>query len=299
MKKLILLAVPAFVACGPTPLEQFRAASPSSQGLEVSMAKGNQNKQGLGDEETKAAVMPGVTLLATVVVNGGVGLTLGVVAAIISEEPTKLDEKHAEWGPFTQPLWKHSFLLKMDKVSEGNYSYVLTRGPKEAKAETREFVEVLTGSHHFDGFVAGNGDFVLHDVDAKTRAEVTYARTAKKDLDVKVAFRGGIPSDYAYNQVKDGDGSFEFRVTADFATKTLAQEQLTVKSRWHQSGEGRADVTGTGGDLTSEIRFTECWDSSLNRSYYNDTLMLFPTEGRESACAFTEASYATLPVARP
>ncbi|MBL8956101.1 MAG: hypothetical protein JNK82_35335 [Myxococcaceae bacterium] len=296
MKKLILLAVPAFVACGPTPLEQFRAASPSSQGLEVSMSKGNQNKQGLNDENVKPALMPGVTLLATVVVNGGVGLTLGVVGAIIAHEPNSVTEEQAEWGPFTEPLWRHSFHLEMEKAGDDTYTYVLSRGPKDAKSKTREFEEVLSGKHEFQGRVAGNGEFVLRDLDAKTSAEVKYGRTAQRDLDVKVGFRGGTPSDYAYTQAAGGDGSFEFRVTADFATRSLAQETLTVKSRWHQSGEGRSDVTGIGGDLSSEVRFTECWDGSLNRSYYNDTLGLFPTEGKAELCAFTEASFATLPV---
>ncbi len=296
MKKLIVLAVPAFVACGPTPLEQFRAASPSSQGIEVSMAKGNTNKQGLNDTDPKPALMPGVTLLATVVVNGGVGLTLAVVGSIVAKEPTTITEDHATWGPFTEPLWRNSFHLEMKKEREGTYSYVLTRGPKDAKEKTAEFVAVLTGQHRFGLRAAGTGEFVLQDVDAKTRAEVSYARNEKKDLDVKVGFRGGVPSDYAFSQVEGGDGSFEFRVTADFSTRTAAQETLTVKSRWHQSGQGRSDVTGTGGDLSSEVRFTECWDSALNRTYYNDTLMLFPTEGKADTCAFTEASYATLPV---
>ena len=293
MNKLTATASLALLAaCGPTPLEQFRAASPSSQGLSVSMASGNTAKQGLGDE-SKPALMPGVTLLATVVVNGGVGITLAIVGAIISEEPAVITEEHAEWGPLTQPLWRHSFRLKMDKVDERTVKYVMERRAKSSTSDA-DYQVVLEGSHTFAELRAGKGEFVLHDLDAASRAEVTYARSSKKDLDVKVGFRGATPSDYAYNQIEGGDGSFEFRVSSDFSTRTSAAELLTVKSRWHQTGEGRADVTGTGGDFTSEVRFTECWNADLNRTHYADTVGLFPAEGEASACTFKEASYATL-----
>lgn len=285
-------ALLVLAACAPTPLEEFRSASPSSQGLEVSLPSGNTTKQGLNDD-SKPALMPGVTLLATLVVNGGVGLTLGIVASIVAEEPTVITEERAEWGPITQPLWKHSFRLKMEKAGEKTVSYVMERRLKSSTAES-DYVVVLSGQHAFESLRAGAGTFTLHDLDAATRADVEYARNAQKDLDVKVGFRGGVPSDYAYSQLEGGDGSFEFRVTSDFVTRTSASELLTVKSRWHQSGEGRADVTGTGGDLKEEVRFTECWNTDLNRTHYHDTLGLFPTEGAASACGFETASYSTL-----
>lgn len=255
------------------------------------MPSGDTNKQGLGD--VKPALMPGVTLLATLVVNGGVGLTLGVVASIVKEEPAVITEEHAEWGPLTQPLWKHSFRLKMDKASEDTVKYVL-EGRAKSSTDEKDYVVVLSGQHEFTSFRAGKGTFTLTNVDNGDRAEVEYARTEKKDLDVKVGFRGGVPSDYAYSQLEGGDGSFEFRVKSDFVTRTSASELLLVKSRWHQSGAGRADVTGSGGDLSAEVRFTECWDTDLNRTHYTDTLGLFPAEGEAKSCTFETASYATL-----
>lgn len=256
------------------------------------MPSGNTTKQGLNDD-SKPALMPGVTLVATLLVNGGVGLTLGIVAAIVSEEPAVLTEDHAEWGPITQPLWKHSFRLVMDRAGEKSVKYVMQRRAKSSTSDA-DYEVVLTGQHSFGELRAGSGDFVLHDLDNKTSAEVTYARNAKKDLEVKVGFRGDTPSDYAYSQVEGGEGSFEFRVASDFVTKTAAKERLTVKSRWLQTGAGRADVTGTEGDLTTEARFTECWNADLNRTHYADTLGLFPTEGSADACAFKDASFATL-----
>lgn len=294
MNKLIAAgSVALLAACGPTPLEQFRSASPSNQGLEVSLPSGNTTKQGLNDD-AKPALMPGVTLVATLVVNGGVGLTLAVVGSIVASEPAVITEEHAEWGPMTQPLGKHSFRLKMDKVDERTVKYVMERRLKSSTSDA-DYQVMLTGQHAFGELRSGNGDFVLHDLDKSTRAEVTYSRNAKKDLEVKVGFRGELtPSDYAYAQAEGGDGSFEFRVNADFATKTSAAELLTVKSRWHQSGAGRADVTGTGGDFTSEVRFTECWNTDFNRTHYTDTVGLFPAEGSAEACTFKEASFATL-----
>ncbi|MBK7857987.1 MAG: hypothetical protein IPJ65_05050 [Archangiaceae bacterium] len=293
MNKLALIsAVLVVTACG-NPLQDFRDAAPSNQGLEVSLPKGDTAKQGLNDETLKPALMPGVTLLATLVVNGGVGLTLGLVAAVVKEEPTVLTEDHAEWGPYTQPLWRHELRLKMERLTEGKYSYVLERRLKGSTAEA-DYQQVLTGEHHFTGGRSGEGSFVAHDLDHGTRAEVGYSRNGSSDVDVKVGFRGAVPSDYAYTQAHDGDGSFEFIVKSDFVTKSSAQETLTVKSRWHHDGTGRSDVTGTGVDLSSEVRFTECWDAQLNRSYYHDTLAIFPSEGEQTACSFSEESFASI-----
>lgn len=293
MNKLPFLSAALVVtACG-NPLQDFRDAAPSNQGIEVSLPKGSTAKQGLNDETVKPAVMPGVTLLATVVVNGGVGLTLLVVAAIVQEEPVELTADHAEWGPLTQPLWKHEFRLKMDRLKEGRFSYVMDRRLKGSTNDA-DYETVLTGEHHVTGAKTGDGSFTIQDLEKKSHADVTYARNMNQDLDVKVGFRGATPADYAFSQLNDGDGSMEFIVASNFVTTSIKDETLTVKSRWHNDGTGRADVTGTGGDISNEVRFTECWDAQFNRSYYHDTLSLFPTEGAASACTFTAASYSGL-----
>lgn len=287
-----VLCVLVTAGCAPTALEDFRSAAPSNQGVEVAMSSGGTKKQGLND--LKPALMPGVTLLTTVVVNGGVGLTLGTVASIVAQEPTVLAENHAEWGPHTEPLWKHSFRLTMDREEKSRtVTYVLERRPKSSTAEA-DYEAVVTGTHLFDTLRAGHGDFVLFDLDAKTRAEVTYSRNEKKDTDVKVAFRGGVSSDYAFTQVQGGEGSFEFVVESNVVTKTAANERLAVKSRWMNDGTGRADVIAEGADLDTELSFSECWNSDLNRTFYVDSLGLFPTEGEAKACAFDVASYSRL-----
>ncbi len=134
-------------------------------------------------------------------------------------------------------------------------------------------------------------------------AEVHYQRTAKGDVELKVAFRDFSDvktgakkpdSDYAFSQAKGADGMFEFVVNSNFDPKGAAVEKLSVKSRWQNDGAGRADVTVTGGDAVQQVWFTECWDLALDRVHYTDTVGLFATEGDATACAYSTASFSAL-----
>ena len=131
---------------------------------------------------------------------------------------------------------------------------------------------------------------------------VSYTHLAGQQVTVNIVFsqvgdaRGSARTDstYAFSQIENGEGSFEFVVDTNYVTRSAALERLSVKSRWMWNGSGRSDVTGNGGDLTAPFRFSECWDTSFARTYYGDTLGLFPTEGQESDCAFTAPSFSSL-----
>ncbi len=311
---LLLCALALTTGCGAVTLEDFRNAAPSGQGLELKMAEKKSASQGLRSEfgQTQQgllgapALMPGVTALATGVVNGGVGLTLGVVRVIVAQEPTTLTATKATWGPYTEPLWRDTYRFTMTHDAQG-FHYSLEGKPKTA-ADTA-YVALLTGDHVPAGR-DGSGAFKL-DWDAAQNlaggsllighADVTYSRNANGDVKVGVAFRqvGNVldkkraDSDYAFEQVRDGDGFFTFSTEADFHNRNSAKETFRVNSRWHNDGAGRADVVVSGGDLTTAVRFTECWASDFGRSYYQDTLAVFPTEGAESACSFAQPSFPT------
>jgi hypothetical protein len=304
MRRALLLLMLTITACGTT-VEDFRKAAPSNQGVDLKGPSASKKAGKLTGDRTRQevvgdpALMPGVTLLTTFIVNGSVGLTLGVVASIIAQEPASITDAKAVWGPLTQPLWADTFLFTMTQKA-GVFTYVLEGRPKES---TGNFVTVLSGSHT-PALGTSTGDFILdfgashrlvHPGDALAlgRAEVHYQRTAKGDVELKVAFREP-DSDYAFSQVKGGDGTFEFVVNSNFDPKSAALEKLSVKSRWQVDGAGRADVTVTGGDAVKQVRFTECWDVALNRLHYTDTLGLVATEGDATTCAFSTASFSSL-----
>lgn len=279
--KTLVLAVVSWVVltgCGPSTLEEFRAASPSRQGLEVKLPSGAA-KQGLGGTP---ALMPGVTSAATLVVNGGVGLTLLVVAGIISERPASLTEEQAVWGPLTKPLWADTYRFTLTRKADGFHSLLEGRPKSGTDAD---FKPVLVGVHA-PGISSAKGSFTLTARDGG-RAEVAYARAADRALELNVAFRGPLgDSDYGYREAADASGSFSFVTVSDFDTRTPEVERLAVTTTWLASGTGRSDVAVTG----SSTRFTECWDSALLRTYYQDSLGLFPTEGSAGACALQAAA---------
>ncbi len=239
------------------------------------------------------ALTPGVSAVTTLIVNGSVALTLGVVAAIIKEEPASITDEKAVWGPLTQPLWLHTFQFTMTQ-KDGLFSYVLER---KSKSGGDGFVAVLTGSHN-PKLANASGDFVLGAMDEGGRAEVSYQRSRNGDVQLQIGFRdqtkGSPDSDYKFSQAVGGDGQFEFVVNSDFDRKSAKTERLAVKSRWHDDGSGRADVTIVGGDTQKEVRFTECWDKALARSHYADTVALFPAEGAATDCTFSDASFSAL-----
>ncbi len=308
---IVGLTLTLTAGCG-VGVDDFRKAAPSSQGVDLKAPTASKKGAKLSGDSTRQelvgdpALMPGVTALTTFLVNGSVVLTLGTIAAIIKEEPAEITSEKAVWGPLTQPLWADEFRFTMTQKA-GVYSYVLEGRAKETKGD---FVTVLTGEHtpELGGGVGrfvvdfSSGQKLARPNTATGRAEVAYTRDAKKNVTLKIGFRQigdttsgkSQDSDYAFAQAHEGDGEFEFVVANNFLTKGSAAETLTVKSRWHNDGVGRADVTVKGGDAKEEIRFTECWDASLNRLYYGDTVNLFPTEGEEKSCGYAEASFSAL-----
>lgn len=301
----LTLATPLATSCGGDPVDEFRDAAPSAQGINLEMRSGK-GQALVGDP----ALMPGVTRLAVGYVNGGVALTLGVVAHVVTTRPSKVEQNKVVWGPATRPLWTDEFRMTMTRDTSG-YHYVVEGRAKGSTSEA-DFATVLTGTHKFgNGSTPGEGDFILDWTAAQElagppahvgQAHVKYTNLVNQKVTLAIDFKqvgeakGTVRTDstYAFSQVEQGEGSFEFIADTNYATRTVALERLSVKSRWLWSGAGRSDVTGSGGDLAAPFRFSECWDTAFDRTHYNDTLGLFPTEGLESDCAFTGSSYSSL-----
>ncbi|MEW6430500.1 MAG: hypothetical protein AB1730_03230 [Myxococcota bacterium] len=301
MKTRILISavlVLAISACD-DPVDEFRDAAPSAQGIDIKM-RGAKGQALVGDP----ALMPGVTALATFAVNAHVAVILGTVAYGVSTKPASATRDRVEWRDVTRPLWKDVFNLTMTRTANG-FEYVVEGKPKSGGT----YVQFMTGVHR-PGLSQATGEFTMDFAamqglasppNTVGSATVKYTRTGK-DITVDIAFhQTGKPngtervdSRYAFSQVEGGEGFFEFVVDSDYDKASPALERLTVKSRWHWDGDGRSDVIGSGGDLSGPFTFSECWDNALNRTYYGDTLGLFPTEGAETDCTYGEASYSRL-----
>ena len=297
---LLALGLAAVTSCG-NPLDEFRDAAPSAQGIEVKM-RPPKGQALVGDP----AVMPGVTAATAFIVNGSVALTLGTIASVVATEPSKVGADEVTWGPVTRPLWNNEFKMTMTRSATG-FNYVVWG---RSKKSTGDFVQFMTGTHR-PGSSQATGEFVmdwtamqqLADAPGSVgTADVAYTRTSHGDLTLDIKFnQTGNPkgttrtdSRYGFSQVEGGEGALEFIVDTNYDTRSPALERLSIKSRWKWDGSGRADAIGSGGDLTAPFRFTECWDEVHDRTHYGDTLGVFPTEGDPSACVYQDASYSTL-----
>ncbi len=291
----MMAVVVAVSGCG-RPVEDFRDAAPSAQGIDVKMRL-PKGQALVGDP----AVAPGVTRVATFLVNGSVALVLGRVGEVVATEPKKLSATQAEWGPVAKPLWENEFTLSMTRDADG-FHYVGQARPRSGGT----FTTIITGTHKLTS-AGAEGRFTL-DFTAMQQlaspphtvgqAVVSYSRTRKGDLTLSIEFlQTGLPnsskrtdSRYTFSQAERGDGHFEFVVDTNYVAASAAEERLSVKSRWHWDGSGRADIIGSGGDISTPAQMTECWDTAHARTHYSDTLNLFPTEGAAADCAFTDAS---------
>jgi hypothetical protein len=323
MKRIALALAAAWIAgCGPTasdPADDFRAASPSRQGIDIKTPSNGQALTSADVESTQQAlgqVAPWyvATRLATVAVNGTTAVILGICETIVSYPPTTLTDHEAVWGPWTEPLSPDTYKFTVDRNADGTYEYKLEGKPKTAGDSA--YVKVLFGHHEPSGFPhIGKGHFTL-DWDAMQalgsnhtdvgNAVFSYERNTHFDVTIGVKFnqvwddgshKARIDAAYAFSQVAGGDGSFEFAKLSDWAGIPNSVpgnlERFSIKSRWTVSGAGRADIRASGGDLPFVVTASECWGNTFLEVYYTDSLNLSiaPTAGKESDCAFAPASY--------
>ncbi len=313
----LILAASLCAACGGSTVDDFRAASPSRQGIDVKAPSEGQpltssdigtQKQALGER----SLWYGVTWATTTSVNLATAWVLGVCETIISFEPTTATDSQAVWGPYTGPLSPDTFKFTVTRAADGTYDYALEGKPKVA--DDSAYVKLIVG-HHAPSAAKhiGKGTFTVDWDAARTlgglhtdvgSARFTYERNAHLDVTIGVVFHQvrdsndpskRVDAAYAFSQVVGGEGTFEFATLSDWAGLPGSQpgslERFAIKSRWTHSGSGRADLKASGGDLAQDVTLSECWGNSFLRVYYTDSLGFTKTEGVESDCAFSPASY--------
>jgi len=248
----------------------------------------------------------GLTAALAGSVNLGVGVTLGVLRAVVALPPTRCEADTCTWGPGSGAFDYNVHKLTVTKV-DGHYDFALSAEPKTRPGSG--FITILSGSA-FPGAAPrrGHGSFAVDfDEAAKLdgprgddtgRIEVTY--DARGELSIGVRFLGMVDRD------DPGSGAVPHKVNAAYAFaasgssgdlqvafRTLppnAPKTLSLHSRWNGTGAGRGDVEATAAGFTYQE--SECWAGGASAfALVYDTN---PATGAESACAYQPAAYATL-----
>jgi hypothetical protein len=327
-KSLMLCASMLFAGCGVESAEdQFRDGLPSKQMVQVK-EPGAGTGQKLESDEVSAMALGqrsefySFTRGATLVVNGGTAFVLNLLEEITKHTPTSLEGDVAVWGPHTDALSPNTWKLTVTKKGDHTYDYKL-EGKGKTEADTA-FKTVLSGSHTItvDGQGNrlrdfGNGNLLI-DWDAAQmlpehdnnvgKLDIRYSRPdAQSVVTVDAGFRNvkddqqpgaRVNADYKYKETPGAGGEFDFALDKNLDNDPARSkiEHLTIKSRWAQSGAGRADVKVTGGDVgVGEHTVNECWDANFASQFL--VISFAPTfgYGNLSACgSFNSAIYSSL-----
>ena len=250
----------------------------------------------------------GATRNVTRTFNGGTAWVFVIVHTIIQFPVTTVDGNKYTWGPWSAALDPAEYKLDVLEVGDGTYEYQLSGRTKLERGSAFEIV--------LDGFAdpragadRGHGSFVLDfdagrrvnpidAEDARGKVTVAYDLAAKQlELAIDSVDDRGEPvlAEYAYTAAADGGGDMTFSVEGN-AGGTAAIEQITLRSRWLGTGEGRADARVRGGDLgDTGATASECWDDTFRRVYYADSVNLAPAEGTVDACAFATQDLPPVP----
>jgi hypothetical protein len=238
----------------------------------------------------------------TDVIDAATADVLVLVWAIVHNAPSSIEAGKATWGPGADALSPVTWMFVATEVSSGEYDYIL-EGRPHASTSDADFRVVLKG-HGFDKTRAehGTGDFSV-DFDAARALDPDRNKdsgTLQLNYDLRVSGDEAaslhavlIPpppsasADVLVTHAVSGGGTVTLETKADLSTnKDGNLETVQLKSRYDATGAGRGEATLSGGDLTSSVTATECWDATFARVYYTDSANAQPTSGSASACVF-------------
>ena len=257
-----------------SPVDEFRGAAPAAQTVSLNVPAGagaSTARSGRRDAEMigQRATFYEITRGVTTIVNGGVGVTLLVLEAIVDEQPTTLTADARHLGPVHRRARPDDVeVRRQSKVGTSDYSYVLSAKPRNA-ADTRVRRRSSRATAHVVSRVVGSGDFVfdfsaLHALDrgntrraasactTTTPARRAWSRSRSRTSTTATATTRPNDALYKYSENGDHSGSFEFVTKADVDHDPLGvQETLAIKSVWLSTGQGKSDVGATGGSLAA------------------------------------------------
>ena len=315
MTKLMLGAMLVVVsACGVDKADAFRKGIPESGDVALKLpSRAGQPLTGVGTRrdglEGQTSDFYRVTRETTVWVNTGTAAVLGLVEKIVQYPATTVGQDSAVWGPHTEALSPNTWKLTVTRTAPDTYSYVL-EGKAKTEADSAYRV-ILSGNHVTMGTNLGTGSFLVdwdknrqlpENADNFGTVAITYSRVSlSSTTQIDAAFhqvRHGaveplVDAQYRYTSTPSQGGTFEFQVVKDYVMGP-ALETGKIKSRWLETGSGRADAQVSGGDLASPVTMNECWDDAFLSRF--QALSYSPSQnyGVASVCAFGTAEYPSL-----
>jgi hypothetical protein len=302
-------------------VERFRQALPKSENVEVSGPESSQGQQSAAihvqaNEPWASgpwAKYYGFTRTVRDGVNVVTGTVLGWAWAIVHLEPTSVEDKQAIWGPYTDALEPASWRFRVTEVGENEYEYRLEGRPKASQSDA-DYRSVLIGTGFGKGHAShGDGAFTI-DLDVAKSLDPFYLDddsgkiTVTHDLPPNITSKlGALPrtiqatltpsaTDAWFsvtsiaNEDRTGTLLVNAHADADDSNAT-AKEDIQIASQWNAHGEGRADITLSGGDIPAVpgvVTAVECWGSDFFRVYYSDSINWEATEGDASTCAYAQ-----------
>jgi hypothetical protein len=304
MRKLMCLCIALVAACGAGAFkDQARDAMPDSSGVQMKTPSNSSSQmQSSSDSSAQALTSANasdwykVTVAYAAAVNFGTVWTLGIVEAVVANEPTTCTSDSCTWGPGSGALDPLTYQLVVKKSAD-TFDWELDAQPKSAPSSA--FVKLISGNAIPSGIRhRGSGTFTI-DLDAAAtlpghatdQGKIVIAYSNIGPAHVEAHFNGVKDSNpnhsgqlgnayYNYQENASGGGDLEIawhNLTSD--------ERDDIHSRWKVDGSGRADVqvvqTGAMG------QFSECWDTAAN----GFVTTFNPNVGVEAACSIAGAQF--------
>jgi hypothetical protein len=251
------------------------------------------------------------TLDVTRALNRTADAFLGLIDAIRNNAPTRRLPDQRVWGPFPadqHPGWQVEF--RMHRTVVGGeavaFDYALAMIPPAGvtlPGNARDTV-IIGGTFAASGGVrVGEGHMEISLVDARAAGLVfrdldslrtltiaystrTWPRMVTMHIENEPSETEAASADYSYQQAENGDGRMTFSLPKDIVSGPLGPETLSVQSRWLGDGQGRADISVTGGDVVGEATSAECWGDDFQSTYKTQSWAPLDTTGSEGACPF-------------
>jgi hypothetical protein len=295
--------------------DQARNAMPRGENLQVK-APTSTNLKDDRTVEQDSTVGQGsgyfaITVGVALVINGSTAVTLGLIKSITDFPATSCTEDTCTWGPGSSALDANNYKLVVTKKTDPSerFEYALS-----GQAKTRpgsDFVTFISGTAVPSGTPhRGTGTLVI-DWDARAKLDnagndtgkltIDYSNTGNATLSATAlgVRDGNLPNHklnvkYGYGENADGSGDLELAIH-----DLVNDARLSLHSRWKATGAGRGDAQFKQDQTT--VTASECWgaaSAAFKVVFWTDSLpiVLGPTSGVETDCAFSPAVLATLTV---
>lgn len=316
MKRALVLVAAALTACGGSQkltAEEARNAMPGASQAQLGTPEGGAALTAVVGATYHTAEYADATRMLAGSVNLGIGWTLGVVEAVVTNlPPTSCAEDTCTWGPGSGAFDVNDWQITVTKKDVNDYTWTLQgKSKSDPAAQWIAFVSgeaFTTGTKH-----VGHGTLNI-DLDAAAglarqtgetaqsgKITSTYDNTSGRQVSVLFV---GTQDDNVPTQKVNAAYQFASSSTGgdlQVATRNLSTlAELQLHSRWTAVGAGRGDASYFDGVAQTYTR-SQCWDgagSLFNLTYQATTPVAagLTDMGAETSCVFATAQLPTITV---